>query len=156
VGTRGPKKTPAGILAARGNPGKRPLQTEVQPPSLPTMPEPPPILHEWGKKVWFEYGPILMGVGLLTAADIPLFSLYCEAWDDFVMAKQMLDEQGLVLVSEKGGSYTNPAFNVKANASNRIAQYGERFLLSPTARSANGKPGGGKKDDLADFLTEGN
>ena len=69
---RGRKPKPTALKKLEGNPGKRPLnELEPVPPTV-ALRCPNYLLPE-ARKEWKRLAPILMGMGLLTAADaVPL------------------------------------------------------------------------------------
>ena len=74
----GRKPKPSALKRLEGNPGKRPLN-ELEPiPPVTGLTCPKHLLPE-AKKEWKRLAPILMGMGLLTAADAVPFEGYCTA-----------------------------------------------------------------------------
>lgn len=106
---RPPKPTALKILA--GNPGKRPLPKHEPKPKGPGTR--PLWLRAGAVKVWDEYAPILLGMGLLTEADAEMFGVWCS----------------LAALFRK-----NPA-SVPASKIARMDALSQRFGLDPSSRS---------------------
>jgi phage terminase small subunit len=81
VARPGRKPTPTALKVARGNPGKRPLNTEE--PQLPAADLTPPAgLEGRALQEWQTMGPIWTASGVLTAGDLKCFEVYCKCVDD--------------------------------------------------------------------------
>ena len=75
---RGRRPKPTALKKLEGNPGKRPLN-ELEPvPPVASLRCPNYLLPE-ARKEWRRLAPILMNLGLLTAADAVPFAGYCQA-----------------------------------------------------------------------------
>lgn len=76
---RGRRPKPTALKKLEGNPGKRPLN-ELEPvPPVASLRCPNYLLPE-ARKEWRRLAPILMNLGLLTAADAVPFAGYCQAY----------------------------------------------------------------------------
>jgi len=73
--------------------------------------------------------------GVLTAADRVILALYCEAWDRYLRAVDMVKKTGDIIKSPDGGLYQNPYLSVLNRASEQIAKYGSLLGLDPSSRS---------------------
>jgi P27 family predicted phage terminase small subunit len=138
----GRKATPTALKKLHGNPGRRALpKGEPQPGGLSDV-KPPAHLSPAAKSEWRRLMPELIGVGLLTVADLAAFTAYCAAWGDFVEADRHLRTDGLVLKGKEGQAVRSPWFLVKAKAVEQIVKLGDRFGLSPSARAGLGEGDG--------------
>ncbi len=134
MGKRGPTPEPTAIKKVKGNPGRRPLNDRE--PEFPSdVPSCPMWLGAVGRAVWEQYIPVLTSVkGLLTLADGGELALLCEAWEDFLDARDEIAREGATCVSEKGGAYPHPAVGRKNAAIARIKALSAKFGLSPADR----------------------
>lgn len=132
----GPKPQPTKLRLVRGNPGRRPIDAnEPQPDAFSDAPPCPDWLGEVGRGVWADVCPKLMGSGLLTAVDVGVLAMYCEAWDEFFEAREHIAKHGLIAVGEKGAEYQHPAVGIKNKAIQRIKQIGAEFGMTPSSRT---------------------
>ena len=76
--------------------------------------------------------------GLLADVDMDQLALYADAFAEFVDACALIQRDGMVCVSEKGGRYVHPAINIKSAAAKRMQQIGACFGMSPTTRDKIG------------------
>src|SRR4249919_3087858 len=86
---------PTEIKTLRGNPGKRPLNNDPRvPPGIPDCPE---WLTDIAKEEWVRVLPILLGMQILTVADLPTVAGYCQSYARWRQAEELIDELGMVL-----------------------------------------------------------
>ena len=136
MGERGPKPKPTELKLALGNPGKRKLPTDQPKPNKSKrVPTAPKELGKVGKAAWRRLAKVLHPLGLLTDADLDRLLMYCEAYEEFVEATELIQREGRVAFSEKTGNpYLHPAVGIKNAALSRMRQYGNDLGLSPSAR----------------------
>lgn len=129
----GRKPKPTAVKIFEGNPSKRPLNR-----AEPVGPEADLSCPEWlgprGAAKWRELAPMLSAMRVLTQADRDVLSAYCEAWEEFFEAREIMAREGLVAIGDKGGEYIHPAVNIKNSALKRIKEFGGLLGLSPVAR----------------------
>ena len=90
---RGRKPKPTALKRLEGNPGKRPLnELEPVPPTV-ALRCPNYLLPE-ARKEWKRLAPILMSMGLLTAADAVPFAGYCQAYARWREAQDEITRHG--------------------------------------------------------------
>lgn len=136
MGKRGPAPEPTALKAFKGNPGKRPLNGDEPqfPPGTPTCPE---WLGDIARAKWFELLGVLTKVpGLLRSGDGEALALYCEAYEEMRLAQDAINQEGMIVTSEKGGRYQHPAVGIKNRAIQRMGRIGALFGLSPSDRAA--------------------
>jgi P27 family predicted phage terminase small subunit len=105
-----------------------------EPQPDPRIPDCPAHLNATAKAVWAELVDVLGGVGLLTAADRGVMTLYCQAFASWLKAKAKVDEQGAVL-DFKGKLYRNP-WALQANESLlAVMKTGSLLGLDPASRT---------------------
>lgn len=128
MGRRGPQPQPTALKIARGNPGKRPLNTEE-----PQLPAPdltaPKGLKGRALREWQELGPTLLAAGVLTMADLKCFLTYCQTVGDEERFEKLVDgvkpEEALRL------GYAAHLLKVRG----QLRQYEQDLGLTPASRS---------------------
>jgi P27 family predicted phage terminase small subunit len=135
--------TPTALKLVRGNPGRRPIRAEPQPPVPAEMPKPPAYLTATAKKQWRQLGPELHRLGLLTVIDITTFAALCQAYGDWVEARAAIADMaaadpishGLTVKGSTGSLVQNPVVAIAERAAQDMVKYGAKFGLSPTDRT---------------------
>lgn len=134
MGLRGPPPTPTAILRMRGS--KRAIYDRQGEMQLPLgEPDMPAWLSPEAKKEWRRVAPPLVEAGALAEADRALLAAYCEAWAEFVAARQSLDRSGPLLKDADGAVYPNPYLAIKDRACERLVRLAGHFGLSPATRA---------------------
>ena len=124
--------TPTKLRVMRGNPAKRPLPVgEPAPAQLEQVPEPPAILGAAAEREWRRLAPELMRLGLLTVADLGMFTAYCQTFGRWYEAEQELKQQALA-TPNKGGQVW---LRISESASKEMRQYASEFGLTPASRT---------------------
>src|SRR3990172_18716 len=114
MGKRGPQPTPNAIKMLEGT-YREDRHGGVHAPA--GMPVKPNWLGEIASRVWDERIDELSAVpGLLSSVDGPALAIYCHAWQEFDDARRVIESDGLISVSEKGGEYQNPAVGIQHKA----------------------------------------
>lgn len=132
--TRGRKPKPTEQKKLAGNPGKRKLNDKEPKPDV-VIPLPPEHLEGIALDEWYRITPELLKLRMITALDrAPLVAL-CQAWGDYIKACEKLEEEGEVLMSDKGNAYQNPWTGIKTSAMDRILRLSSEFGMTPSARS---------------------
>jgi P27 family predicted phage terminase small subunit len=136
VGKRGPKPKPTALRVFEGDPGRLlgKREGEVLPATGLVIPVSPCALGEHGKAVWDEVAPQLFPIGCLTRIDTRLLFAYCQAWDDYFTAKEIVEKEGMTIFNGKGGKSLHPAYKAKNQAIQLIRQIGGEFGMSPSSR----------------------
>jgi len=131
---RGRKPKPTELKKLEGNPGKRALnKKEPQPKSV--IPRYPAHLPKIAKAEWARISKELNALGLISRIDRAALVAYCQAWADYIEANQKIDEEGAVIVSDKGGVYQNPWVGIKNSALTRLVKISAEFGMTPSSRS---------------------
>ena len=139
MGKRGPQPTPEALNELRGHPGKRPVKGGSRLPDGDVIC--PDWLGEIGTAKWQELvGKLSPVSGLLKPAFEDVLAMYCEAFEEFMEARQEVEHDGPTCSSDKGGMYQHPAVGRKNQAIKRMRQIGALFGMSPVSESE--LPGG--------------
>lgn len=155
MGRRGPAPQPTALKILRGNPGKRPLNTEEpKPRALP--PKRPTWLIGEGKKKWEELVPELERLGLLTIVDGAALAGLCQAWKDFVECTKIIKNQGRTFSTESGYLAPRPEVKIAEKALQNIKAFAAEFGLTPSSRSRLKAPQVEQtEDEYEEFLRRG-
>lgn len=134
---------PTQLRVIEGNPGKRPLtKNEPEPDKLQGFPEPPERFNSEARKEWERTGPVLHKAGLITAADLPMFEAYCQAWGNYVIAQADYDGTPLIK-GQKGNLVKNPSAQIARDNLDKAIALAREFGMTPSSRSRISLPGGG-------------
>lgn len=141
---RGRKPVPTIVKRARGNPGKRPLNTD-EPEAVPGLPECPSHLTDEARKEWERMGAQLASEQRMALVYKGAFAAYCQAWGRWVEAETMLKEYGLVVKDRKGLLARSPYLAIADTAWSQIMKAVAELGISPTsqARVSTVKQSGG-------------
>ena len=139
MGKRGPRPEPTIIKIAKGNPGKRALnQSEPKPPSDDI--KPPSWVTGVSLEKWEEVVPKLVGMGVMTNADIDTIVRYCTMHEGYVkyldQVRRGLDV--LVIRDDKGKvkyMQITPAATMLSKLSASMLRIEQEFGLTPSSRS---------------------
>lgn len=121
------------------------------------VPDGAPLKPDWlgeiASRMWDERIEQLMAVdGLLSPMDGPALALYCDAWQQFHDASQIIAQQGMVAVSEKGAEYQHPAVGIANKARDAIAKLGAKFGMTPSDRAGLKPTGRTVDDELSELI----
>lgn len=140
-----------------GNPGHQAVEAPTAPAAPPAEQlKPPPWLNRYGKQEFKRLAPILEPMGLLTAADVPLFSMLCSLYGEMIEARRHIKKHGTVMVLYKDvdgaavpvKAQANPSVAVARNAAQQVRLIASEFGLSPSMRGRISLPAAA--DDDAD------
>ena len=156
MGKRGPRPEPTIIKMAKGNPGKRPLnKSEPKPPSDDITPP------EWVTGVslekWAEVVPKLVGMGVMTNADIDTIARYCTMHEQYVkyLAQVRRGLDVLVIRDDKGKvkyMQSTPAATMLTKLAVSMLRIEQEFGLTPSARTGIATTQSKPQDDLEAFF----
>lgn len=145
MGHRGPQPTPTPILQARGSwrAGERSgeIQFETKAPTCPAW------LSPEAKAEWRRQMKQLTLAGLVQSVDRSAMAVYCEAWGEFVLAVDQIQQR--TARGEIGLDVCVKLIRLKNAAAERVIRLADRFGFSPAARARiksppreEGKPSG--------------
>lgn len=151
MGRRGPKPQPTKLRLLKGNPGKRPLNAdEPQPLVVKDLP-PPAMLEGEALAKWQTVTAELSDLGMLTATDMDLLTVYCETWADWVDCKQKVRTTSKLLKTAKSDyPYINPYVTMETKARLHLIKMQAELGLTPSARSRVKVIGGGRQKSRLD------
>ena len=156
MGKRGPRKEPTIIKIAKGNPGKRPLnKSEPKPPSDDITP--PEWVTGVAREKWDNVVPKLIGMGVMTNADVDTIARYCTMHEQFV---KYLDQcrRGLdvLVIRDDAGKVkymqSTPAATMLSKLAASMLRIEQEFGLTPSARSGLSATQSKPTDEVSDFF----
>lgn len=131
----GRKPKPTALKKLEGNPGRRPLNESAPVPPTVALRCPKHLLPE-ARKEWKRLAPILMGVGLLTAADAVPFEAYCTSYARWLEVQAKITEEGSTYVDPQGRIRPNPYIAIANQQLREIKSLAAEFGLTPSNRAA--------------------
>jgi len=149
----GRKRKPAKLALLEGNPGRRPIRKEPEPPE--GIPEPPDFLDEYGREEWDRVAWGLNAMGVLAEIDQNVFAAYCDAYSVWRRAMEARAElrkggdkmAGIIMERKNGGKDISPLFRVARQAKEEMIKCAAIFGIGAEARArlaVEPQKGGGK------------
>ncbi|MBR4429474.1 MAG: phage terminase small subunit P27 family [Clostridia bacterium] len=131
----GRKPKPTALKKLEGNPGKRPLnELEPVPPNVSI--HCPQYLLPDARREWKRLAPVLIQMGLLTAADVVPFAAYCTAFARWKEAEEEITKHGSIYKDGEGRIRPNPYIAIANQQLREIKSLAAEFGLTPSNRSA--------------------
>lgn len=132
--TRGRTPKPTALKKAEGNPGKRALNKHE--PQLPAAsPDAPSHLAGEALTEWQRVAPDLIKAGVFTVADRAALAAYCQAWADWVTAREHLSTETMVIVAPSGYEMPSPWLGIANRALDKMMKFASEFGLTPASRA---------------------
>lgn len=121
-----------------GNPGHR--QIPDTPDVVPAVPACPPHLSGAARIEWDRITAELLVAQLVTQLDMAALVMYCEAWGEYVLAREMLlrpaDQGGGYIVKTPNGyEVQSPWVAIANKAAEKMLKAGTEFGLTPSSRA---------------------
>jgi P27 family predicted phage terminase small subunit len=139
---RGRKPIPTHLKLLRGNPGRRPIESEPEPRLGPSVPEPPPFLDGYAAEEWRKVAAELHCMKLLSVVDEGTLGIYCAAYQCWRNAQELLAEirktdpmRGLLTEGLKGNVFEHPLLAVSRRAAQEMLRVATEFGFAPAARA---------------------
>lgn len=153
---KGRKPKPSHLRVVTGNPGKRPLNANEPKPGR-QRPSAPAHMSDKARETWGYVSGLLDRMGVLTEADSLALEVLCEAYADFLRARQVLKDFGsnyYETVNQTGGVMhrAHPAVAVMQDADRRIKAWLAEFGMSPSARTRVKVDGEQEEDTAAQYF----
>lgn len=155
MGSRGPAPTPTVIKRLRGNPGKRKLNEREPQPAAGKLPTAPRWLSEEARRQWRKVAGPLHRCGLLTEIDGMALGMLCESFAQYVEARRVVDQEGMLVESDKGNKYQHPAVGLMKSARVEVLKWAREFGMTPASRSRIALESPKEEESLADLLFGG-
>ncbi|MGF6607065.1 P27 family predicted phage terminase small subunit [Paraburkholderia sp. WSM4175] len=140
--TGGRKRVPTALKLIRGNPGRRPVNTN-EPKPAKTPPPAPAHLDARARAEWDRLVPELFAAGLLTSIDGAALAAYCNAFSRWAEAEEALakmrarDEltSALMIKTKSGNAIQNPLVGTSNRAMLLMCRFAAEFGMTPAARA---------------------
>jgi P27 family predicted phage terminase small subunit len=134
---------PARLKLIRGNPGRRPIRPEPEPPSIEVCPDPPPFVAGYAAEEWRRVAHDLHVIGLLRGVDLQILAGYCQNFAIWRTAIETLADvaakdpvmHGLLIRSADGTPRRNPLVKVAADAGADMLRFANDLGIGPAARA---------------------
>lgn len=131
MGARGPKAKHESIKLANGT-FRRDRDASLPAPT--GDPEPPELLRDSAREVWFRLVDLLNRTpGLLSPVDASAMARYCNSLIEYMQMQKLVDEQGYIAFG-KSGPYQHPAVGIRNKADDRMTKFEARFGMTPSDR----------------------
>ena len=138
---RGRKPKPAHLRLIEGNPGKRKVNTSIDP--SPELHAPPPFLPQEGQDEWKRVSGELYNLGLLTTVDRTALAAYCHSYAIWKQATDAINQmaardqltRGLMIKTTNGNAIQNPLIGTANKAASDMVRYAAEFGMTPSARA---------------------
>lgn len=128
-------RTPAALklLNGRGN-GKDSAGREINlgPKFVRSAPEPPTWLGREAKAEWKRVVPELERLKLLSRVTRSSLVAYCETWETFMVATQVVHEEGLT-IEAKQGRLAHPAVGIQRASGAELRRWATEYGLTPAS-----------------------
>lgn len=156
MGKRGPRPMPTAMKLARGNPGKRRVNTREPKPQSGT-PECPDWLDEEARVCWAELVPQLEHSGVLTRIDRQALAIYCDTWSRWRAACAFVRKHGeFIPVKDEQGKlkylHQFPQVGIAQKLLTNLLRYQQEFGLTPSSRSGLAVGTDEASEDIDDFV----
>ncbi len=126
MGRRGPPRKPTRLQILKGNPGKRRLRPEPQPPPASNA-DMPKYLKGNARWLWEQLAPSTMELGLLPRQAVHVFAAMCEAFARWREYEVLSTKVGAQMAVQTG--YRRVAKEERAE----MVRIGARFGMDPAA-----------------------
>jgi len=134
---------PTALKKLRGNPGKRPMNTDSDGKysSMTSIGDPPSVFvgNDVAVQEWERLGPVLCNMGLLKDTDLAAFTLYCLAFSRWIQAEENVNKNGIVITAVGASglvSYKkNPAIQVAETYLSAMLRILNELGFTPASRS---------------------
>jgi len=158
MGRRGPRPEPTQIKIARGNPGKRKLNTKEPKPSN-ARPRRPLALSKLADACWKSLIPKLDKLGVLTQTDSDMLVLYCETWGRWREARDWIKKHGAkypVMGEDGRPKFWKPWPEIQIEIASRftLIRLASEFGMTPSSRTQIVGSEKEDRDELLAFLDQ--
>lgn len=151
---KGRKPKPTHLKLVTGNPGKRAIN-KAEPKVPRARPSAPSHMSDKARETWGYVSGLLDRMGILTEIDAVALEMLCEAYADYLHAREALQAFGsryYTTVNAQGGIMhrAHPAVAEAADADRRIKAWLAEFGLTPSSRTRIGANGEEAPEDPAE------
>lgn len=134
----GRRPKPSAMKQLEGNPGHKPIQSEVDFSAAGEIPKPPAWLDKDAKKEYRRIVDALADLDLLKATDVSVLASYSQAYSRWVAAEKRIAKEGSVVkvVGSQGQEkwIKHPALLVSSESQKQMLRAGSLLGLNPVDR----------------------
>ena len=149
VAGRGRKPKPTAKKELAGNPGKRGLNKSEPQFSKITNVDPPEWLSDRASTMWNMIVPELLRENVVALTDLHNVEAFCVAYDNWRMAQESIQQNGIVVAGATGGPMKNPALTAANETMRQMVTFGSMLGLDPASRTR--LIGGNKQSSTNEF-----
>ncbi len=149
VAGRGRKPKPTAKKLLAGNPGKRALNKAEPEFSKITNVDPPEWLTDRAAQMWRMVVPELLRENVVAITDLHNVEAFCVAYDNWRLAQESVQNNGIVVAGAQGGPIKNPALTAANETMRQLVTFGSMLGLDPASRTR--LIGGNKEKETNEF-----
>ncbi len=136
MGARGPAPTPTEQLKARGSWRAKEREAAGEPTLPLKVPPCPAFLGKEGKAEWRRQAKLLLAMRVISDADRAALAVWCQAWEEFVVATGRLESpDAYTYTTDKGYEGQSPWVAIKKGAAETLLRVAQQFGFTPSARA---------------------
>jgi len=102
----------------------------------PGMPECPEALTDGAKEEWCRVCKDLYDAGLLSKVDRGALAIYCDNWDRWMVALEVLKTKDAVIETPNGSLIRNPHLAILNQAQDKCGKFAAKFGMAPADRAS--------------------
>jgi P27 family predicted phage terminase small subunit len=115
--------------------GREDRINRYEPTPAPAEIAPPVPLSEGAQAVWDRLAPDLIAKHVLTAWDVDMFAVFCDAVATYQACERLMGREYLVPGSVPNTLVKSPYLRIMRDCSETIVRFGGRFGLTPSDRA---------------------
>lgn len=148
-------KTPTALSVLRGNPSRRPLNTNEPQPDMLSADMPSELNSSpLAQKEWTRVAQSLIDLSILSEMDRTALIAYCLSYQQWQDALGHVREDGCVCMT-KQGLVKNPYLTVADDAFSNMLKLMKEFGMTPSSRSSIKTISKNEDDKFAKFMATG-
>ena len=134
--TKGRKPQPIGIRVLRGNPSRRPFNTQAPQYRALDTATPEELTDEIARAEWDRLAPLLVASGHVTVVDRSTFIAYCQKYADWRRLETAANAAPLTTKTPKSGyEVANPLRGMANRSFVLMMRAASELGITPSARS---------------------
>lgn len=145
---RGPPPQSPRLTLLRGNPGRRPLRSELRVEILGEAPPSPGFLDGEAADCWRRLGSELVKASVLSTLDLDILAVYAATYGRWVRAIQLLN--GL----EPADARFRLVSRIVRQAGQDLLRYAQEFGATPASRARVSSAPGGTPSKFGDLISD--
>ena len=130
----GRKALPTAVKKARGT--NRPCRNRGEPVPGAGTPRKPTWVTGPAAKLWKSVVADLSDMGVATKVDTVVIGMLCIELAAYLKANELVQEHGIVCVTDRGNEIEHPAVGARGKSFDRIVKVAREFGMTPSARAS--------------------